>query len=1070
MQLPNPKARAALIALAPWLALPAMGSPFGTVDSPSVLHQHNEHQMITRLAFRCPDGQKSDGICFEPRSLDQLAGVVGDNGAVGSPDTLPPEGPEAHCDDADFLDIPNYPQSRVDATAALQRCVTFLRTRFIQGINGAGRMVDADNKLITRDITIGGIAGPCVFSHRSTTDDTASVAKCVALEGLGRALHGAEDFYAHSNWADQADPNSAISVVNPPGLGNTSPAPFLDLRSTSDITSLVPRNLTTGCFNVAEMLPGNGGTGSFGCRNRIAHLNVNKDHGVINLDGTVTADPSGVPRNAVAGNFARAVSGAVNDARERWRNFRDELQIQHGAEKANLLICAIVRDDPAKDCRNRKISIVIDSSGSNSWTDPSNLRIQAGKDFNAKLTTAAQAGAGSVPDQVAVIDFDTSATVLYPMGDPAAAASTFDAIDSSGGTDIGSGISAGIDEIMKDEPGLFANRAGIIVLTDGEDGNPANQIAQFVRARLQGIRVNYGFLSPPVNPIPKRSLVKRAPAPDIIAGILSTGGTFGIIESAQAQKNFIKLVLARGTTGVDAAVGSSILISGVTVTENVTPAKTSHYFAYSAASGEHMNFTVTVSSGTEPLTAVLRSVRENKDIDTLTPVVGSPSTVSYDASGRTELELIVSMSPNATSDVVFSVGMDTNMPEKNETTSTPPILSSTIFSSASSTPVANTTTPSFNFTSTPITMTSHTTTPYPTGYSSSYPHGNSSEGYYQSSSKPGYSQSGVVSYTKVYTSICYTTKEETTVYDNDETRTLSVYPTSRYTSVITTTVASYPAHTTPAGYPVSEKTSPSSATYELDWDEYLSTAYECLKSGISYPSQSAPAGYSYVKSGSKEYPSYTSAPNPYEPASYPSGPQSSGYAYSEKSEYSSVPAYPEEPEALSYPGAPDASSYPTPVYTANPQASPYTSGPGYPEQSPAPHVHSHATIPVYEQYGSSLPGSPPSAPAYPVPSSPAAPGSESYPSVQVSPGAEYTKVTVTVVSAQTHQPPTPAVPAIPTSGTYTYPNATISFGKFNSTSTTTGVAQYTGGAESVNFKGVVGLIGAVVAVVGYGGL
>lgn len=701
--------------------------------------------MITRRALRCADGAKSDGICFEPKSLDQLAGVVGNNGAVGSPDTLPPEGPEAHCDDADFLDIPNYPQSRESATAALQRCVTFLRTRFIQGINGAGRMVDADKKLITREITIGGLAGSCVFNHRATTDDTASVAKCVALEGLGRALHGTEDFYAHSNWADQPDPNRSISVVNPPGLGNTSPAPFLDLRSTNNITSLVPRNLTTGCFNVAEMLPGNGGTGSFGCRNRIAHLNLNKDHGVIPLEGAITADGNDVPRNAVDGNFRAAVLGAVGDAQERWKNFRDELQIQHGAEKANLMVCAMVRDDPAKDCRNRKISIVIDSSGSNTWTDPSNLRIQAGKDFNAQLITAAQAGTGSVPDQVAVIDFDFSATVLYPMGDPAAAESTFDAIDSSGGTDIGSGISAGIDEIMKDEPGLFANRAGIIVLTDGEDGNPLNQIAQFARARLQGIRVNYGFLSPPVNPIPKRSLVKRAPAPDIVAGILSTGGTFGIIESAQAQKNFIKLVLARGTTAVDAAVGSTILISGVTVTENVTPAKNSHYFAYSAAAGEHMNFTLTVSSGTESLTATLRSIRENIDIETLTPTAGNPSTVSYDASGRTELELIVSMSPNATSDIIFSVGMDTNMPEKNETTTTPPASSSTIFSSASSTPVANTTTPSFNFTSTPITMTSSAMTPYLTGYSSSYLHGNSSGGYYHSSSQPGYSHSGVVS-------------------------------------------------------------------------------------------------------------------------------------------------------------------------------------------------------------------------------------------------------------------------------------------------------------------------------------
>jgi hypothetical protein len=702
--------------------------------------------MITRLALRCPDGQKSDGICFEPRSLDQLAGVVGNNGAVGSPDTLPPEDSVAHCDDADFLDIPNYPQSRENATAQLQRCVDHLRMRFIQGVKGAARMLDGENKLIKREISIGGLAGPCLFNHRATTDDTVSVAKCVALEGLGRALHGTEDFYAHSNWADQADRTRAISVVNPPGLNNGAPAPFLDLRSTSNISRLVPQDLTTGCFNVAEMLPLNGGTGSFGCRDRVIHQNVNKDHGVITLDGTFTADASGVPRNAVLGNFARAVRGAVTDAEERWKNFRDELQFRHGAEKTNLMICAMVRDDPDKDCRNRKISIVIDSSGSNTWTDPSNLRIQAAKDFNAKLTTAAQAGPDVLPDQVAVIDFDFSASVLYPMGDPAAAANTFDAIDSSGGTDIGSGIAAGIDEIMKDEPGLFARRAGIVVLTDGEDGSPANQALQFARARLQGIRVNYGFLSPPVNPILKRSLAKREPHPDVVAGIISTGGTFGIIESALAQKNFIKLVLARGVTDVDAAISSTILISGVTITENVTPIKRSHYFTYSAASREHLNFTLTVASGADPLTAVLRSVRDNIDINTINTTVGSPSTISFNATKRTELELIVSTSVNATSDVIFSIGMDTNMPEKNETTTTPPILSSTILSSLSSTLVADTTTSSvFNTTSTPATRTPNATAPYPTGYSSSVPHGNSSDGYYHSSSMPRYSASGVIS-------------------------------------------------------------------------------------------------------------------------------------------------------------------------------------------------------------------------------------------------------------------------------------------------------------------------------------
>ena len=51
------------------------------------------------------------------------------------------------------------------------------------------------------------------------------------MEGLGRALHGAQDFYAHSNWADQADPTRPIGDTNPPGLNQPGPSAVLDLRS-----------------------------------------------------------------------------------------------------------------------------------------------------------------------------------------------------------------------------------------------------------------------------------------------------------------------------------------------------------------------------------------------------------------------------------------------------------------------------------------------------------------------------------------------------------------------------------------------------------------------------------------------------------------------------------------------------------------------------------------------------------------------------------------------------------------------------------------------------------------------
>ena len=84
-----------------FFALPALVASFGSINVPLALGQHNEHGIVTRLALQCPRGQRSDGICFEPHSLAQLAGTHleifeiptpgGDsNGAVGSPDTFSP--------------------------------------------------------------------------------------------------------------------------------------------------------------------------------------------------------------------------------------------------------------------------------------------------------------------------------------------------------------------------------------------------------------------------------------------------------------------------------------------------------------------------------------------------------------------------------------------------------------------------------------------------------------------------------------------------------------------------------------------------------------------------------------------------------------------------------------------------------------------------------------------------------------------------------------------------------------------------------------------------------------------
>src|SRR5207249_4160082 len=103
---------------------PQTASGFGTIAS-----QGSEHERITRLALACPGGKgSSNGDCFEPRSLDQLAGHGGTFGAVGAPDSDEVFTPEAHCDKADFL-AGTYPQSRAAATAALTDCVGHLKDR-----------------------------------------------------------------------------------------------------------------------------------------------------------------------------------------------------------------------------------------------------------------------------------------------------------------------------------------------------------------------------------------------------------------------------------------------------------------------------------------------------------------------------------------------------------------------------------------------------------------------------------------------------------------------------------------------------------------------------------------------------------------------------------------------------------------------------------------------------------------------------------------------------------------------------------------------------------------------------
>lgn len=324
---------ASLIVAGLLVSLPGPPAAFGTIDAAG---QHREHERITRAALACPRDTGPDGDCFEPRSADQLAGDGKRFGAVGAPDLTEVSDPAAHCDDADFL-AGAYPQSRDAATTALLACVDHLRLRFREAVEGAAGLLDDDGRIIGAEVLLDTDCVPGAATERR--------AKCRVLEGFGRALHGAQDFYSHSNWADVADPAAPMGAGNPPGLDRSAPSPILDLRGNGSPD--VPPDLTTGCFVPRDRVPGVGV-----CERRITHAALNKDNGLVDPATGGTSGPT-TPRGQVAGNFAAAVAGAMIETRHQWQEVRAGLVLAYGPEKASLMACAVTHDDPLDDCRAR---------------------------------------------------------------------------------------------------------------------------------------------------------------------------------------------------------------------------------------------------------------------------------------------------------------------------------------------------------------------------------------------------------------------------------------------------------------------------------------------------------------------------------------------------------------------------------------------------------------------------------------------------------------------------------------------------------------------------------------------
>lgn len=130
--------------------------------------------------------------------------------------------------------------------------------------------------------------------------------------------------------------------------------------------------------------------------------------------------------------------------------------------------------------RNQDTIFLMDSTGSMTMSDPTDLRLAAAKHYVDLL---------QIPDRAAVIDFDDFATLVnghHLSSDYVQIKADIDTIDSNGGTDLVNPIHLGVDEHIAygDVSHIWAQ----ILLTDGDSINPdAAILAEAQRAKNNNI-------------------------------------------------------------------------------------------------------------------------------------------------------------------------------------------------------------------------------------------------------------------------------------------------------------------------------------------------------------------------------------------------------------------------------------------------------------------------------------------------------------------------------------------------------------------------------------------------------
>ncbi|KAF2252170.1 hypothetical protein BU26DRAFT_516856 [Trematosphaeria pertusa] len=312
---------------------------------------------------------------------------------------------------------------------------------------------------------------------------------------------------------------------------------------------------------------------------------------------------------------------------------------------------------------NRKIAFVIDSSGSMFENDFEGMRLQAAIALNNMyLVSKEKAKPGQTPDLLTVIDFNDEASVIYDLGNPGSAANEVIAnIMPDGGTWIGEGVRAAVEELSKPGSGETSGRSGIIILTDGVD-DPSDRATQTIEeikaAGEKGIRVSMGYMA-----IGGATGDEFAPEQNVAIhdAVITTGGTMGRVDTAQAIGSFLVEATMKGLTDSDKGNQGDVLdlIGGVTTSAKL---KTDgpNVFRYRIFKDETITINVTALEKFAPLKLVLRASPSNTDLKTAETNDDGVAILEYKGASESDLSLEVSSSVTDAKGV-FIIGLKSNI-------------------------------------------------------------------------------------------------------------------------------------------------------------------------------------------------------------------------------------------------------------------------------------------------------------------------------------------------------------------------------------------------------------------------